>query len=82
VRRFQDERATPGELLHIDAKKLGRIAVGVVGHRLTGDRATCGPRGPTGWEHLPVAVDDAARVASAGPHTAHGRLPPMTRLHA
>jgi hypothetical protein len=42
-----------------------------------GGRATCGPRGPTGWEHLPVAVDDAARVASAGPHTAHGRLPPI-----
>lgn len=36
----RDERATPGELVHIDAKKLGRIAVGVIGHRITGDRAT------------------------------------------
>lgn len=57
------ERATPGELVHIDAKKLGRIAVGVVGHRITGDRATRA-RG-LGWEHLHVAVDDASRVAYA-----------------
>lgn len=59
------ERAAPGELLHVDAKKLGRIAVGVVGHRITGDRATRGPRCRTGWEHLHVAVDDASRVAYA-----------------
>ena len=57
------ERAAPGELVHIDAKKLGRIAVGVVGHRITGDRATR-VRG-LGWEHLHVAVDDASRVAYA-----------------
>jgi transposase InsO family protein len=59
------ERAAPGELLHIDAKKLGRIAVGVVGHRITGDRTVRGPRQRTGWEHLHVAVDDASRVAYA-----------------
>ena len=57
------ERATPGELLHIDAKKLGRIVV--IGHRITGDRTTRGPRQQTGWEHLHVAVDDASRVAYA-----------------
>ena len=57
------ERAAPGELLHVDAKKLGRIAVGVVGHRITGDRRTRA-RG-LGWEHLHVAVDDASRVAFA-----------------
>jgi transposase InsO family protein len=56
-------REAPGELVHIDAKKLGRIAVGVVGHRITGDRRTRA-RGP-GWEHLHVAVDDASRVAYA-----------------
>jgi transposase InsO family protein len=55
------ERAAPGELLHVDAKKLGRIAV--VGHRITGDRTARG-RG-LGWEHLHVAVDDASRVAYA-----------------
>lgn len=59
------ERATPGELLHIDAKKLGRIACGIVGHRITGDRTRRGPRQRTGWECLHVAVDDASRVAYA-----------------
>ena len=57
------EREAPVELVHIDAKKLGRIAVGVVGHRITGDRRTRA-RG-LGWEHLHVAVDDASRVAYA-----------------
>jgi transposase-like protein len=59
------ERATPGELLHIDVKKLGRIASGILGHRMTGNRAQRGPRQRTGWEYLHVAVDDASRVASA-----------------
>ena len=57
------ERARPGELLHIDAKKLGRIVV--VGHRITGDRAIRGPRQRTGWECLHVAIDDCSRVAYA-----------------
>lgn len=55
------ERERPGELLHIDAKKLGRI--GVVGHRIHGDR-TRRTRG-LGWECLHVAIDDASRVAYA-----------------
>jgi len=59
------ERAVPGELLHIDAKKLGRIHPGIIGHRITGDRATRGPRRRTGWETLHVAVDDSSRVAYA-----------------
>lgn len=62
---IRHERAQPGELLHIDAKKLGKIAVGVVGHRITGNRAQEGPRQATGWECLHVAVDDASRVAYA-----------------
>jgi transposase InsO family protein len=57
------ERERPGELLHIDAKKLGRIVV--VGHRITGDRARRGPRQRTGWECLHVAIDDCSRVAYA-----------------
>ncbi len=57
------ERATPGELLHIDVKKLGRIVV--LGHRVTGNRAQRGPRQRTGWEYLHVAIDDASRVAYA-----------------
>ena len=59
------ERAHPGELLHIDAKKLGRIHPGIVGHRITGDRAQRGPRKATGWETLHVAIDDCSRVAYA-----------------
>lgn len=55
------ERERPGELLHIDAKKLGRI--GAVGHRIHGD-CTRRSRG-VGWECLHVAIDDCSRVAYA-----------------
>jgi transposase InsO family protein len=57
VLRYQ--RASPGELLHIDTKKLGRIDG--IGHRITGERT--GPRRRSGWEILHVAIDDAARLA-------------------
>jgi len=53
------ERARPGELLHLDVKKLARI--GRVGHRITGNRAVRA-RG-VGWEYVHVAVDDASRLA-------------------
>src|SRR3954452_3411233 len=53
------ERPRPGELVHIDVKKLGRI--GRPGHRVNGDRTTR-TRG-IGWEYVHVAVDDAARLA-------------------
>lgn len=56
------ERAHPGELLHIDAKRLGRIAG--LGHRITGD-AGRHPRQHPGWESLHVAIDDASRLAYA-----------------
>ena len=55
--RYQRER--PGELLHIDVKKLGRI--GRPGHRVNGDRRTRS-RG-IGWEYVHVCVDDATRLA-------------------
>lgn len=51
------ERARPGELIHLDVKKLGRIAG--VGHRIHGNRARR-TRG-IGWEYLHVAIDDATR---------------------
>jgi transposase InsO family protein len=57
VVRYQRER--PGELLHVDTKKLGRI--GRVGHRIHGDRRTR-VKG-IGWEILYAAIDDATRVA-------------------
>ena len=52
------EREAPGELLHIDIKKLGRI--GRIGHRITGDRRD--RMEGIGWEHVYVAVDDHSRV--------------------
>lgn len=58
VQRYQRER--PGELIHFDVKKLGRI-VGVIGHRITGDRRRR-VKG-AGWEYVHVAVDDASRLA-------------------
>jgi transposase InsO family protein len=57
VRRYQ--RENPGELVHLDIKKLGRIKR--VGHRITGDRSRRA-RG-VGWEFVHVAVDDASRLA-------------------
>jgi transposase InsO family protein len=54
------ERSRPGELLHIDVKKLVRIERGA-GHRVTGKR-TSQARG-AGWEFVHVCVDDATRLA-------------------
>lgn len=51
----------PGQLLHLDIKKLGRI--GHVGHRITGDRH--GQARGIGWEFVHVCVDDCSRVAYA-----------------
>jgi transposase InsO family protein len=57
-------RDCPGDLLHLDVKKLGRIPEGG-GHRVHG-RATTTPRGRRlGYEYLHVAVDDHSRVAFA-----------------
>ena len=71
VRRYQRER--PGELIHLDIKKLGCFSQ--VGHRVTGDRRPAtGDRRPAtgdrrrresrgaGWEFVHVAIDDATRV--------------------
>jgi transposase InsO family protein len=60
VRRY--EHATPGSLLHLDTKKLGRIVDGP-GHRATGDRTK--RRRGAGWEVLHVAIDDASRLVYA-----------------
>ena len=54
------ERRHPGELIHIDVKKLGRIGDGA-GHRVHGDRRKRS-RG-VGWEYVHVCVDDATRLA-------------------
>jgi len=70
VERYERER--PGELIHIDVKKLGRIEGGA-GHRMTGRRhytprlmdAAGRRRGTAGWDYVHVAVDDATHLAYA-----------------
>lgn len=55
------ERETPGEIIHIDIKKLGRFER--VGHRITGDRAGQSNSRGVGWEFVHVCIDDHSRVA-------------------
>jgi transposase InsO family protein len=54
------ERSRPGELIHLDIKKLGRFEV--AGHRITGDRRL-GCSRHSGWDFLHVCIDDASRLA-------------------
>src|ERR1041385_5535720 len=55
------EWAQVGDLLHIDLKRLGRVAG--VGHRIHGDRRRRARR--VGWEYLHIAIDDASRLTYA-----------------
>jgi transposase InsO family protein len=67
------ERKRPGELVHVDVKKLGRISERGAGHRMLGPQRRASQfkagsggarrRGVTGWEFVHVAVDDATRLA-------------------
>lgn len=59
IRRY--EREAPGDMIHIDIKRLGRIDG--IGHRITGDRTGQSNKRGTGWEYLHLAVDDHSRVA-------------------
>jgi len=61
VRRYQ--RECPGELLHLDIKKLGRIKG--IGHRITGQRSGQTRNRGIGWDFVHVGIDDASRVALA-----------------
>lgn len=54
------ERQAPGELLHLDIKKLGKIDG--VGHRIHGDRSRQRKR-RIGWEYAHVAIDDFSRLS-------------------
>jgi transposase InsO family protein len=66
------ERERPGELIHIDVKKLGCIQGGA-GHRVSGKRRCTGrrtdaegiPRLQVGWECVHIAIDDCTRLAYA-----------------
>ena len=59
VRRY--ERAAPGEILHIDIKKLGKF--NRIGHRITGDRTGQSNTRGVGWEYVHLAIDDHSRLA-------------------
>jgi transposase InsO family protein len=59
VRRY--ERATPGELIHLDIKKLGRFER--VGHRITGKRSGNATSRASGWAFVHACIDDASRLA-------------------
>jgi transposase len=71
AQRYQ--RARPGELIHVDVKKLGRIVGGAGkrvrggGHHYTGSYTDAAGtrRGKAGWECVHVAIDDATRLAYA-----------------
>jgi transposase InsO family protein len=72
------ERERPGELLHIDIKKLGRIIT--PGHRVTGDR-TSSARGKAGWLFVFAAVDDASRLAFARVYPDETTVSALAFLH-
>jgi transposase InsO family protein len=55
------EREAPGEMIHIDIKKLGRFDK--IGHRITGDRTGRSNGRGVGWEFVHVCIDDHSRVA-------------------
>jgi len=65
VRRYERER--PGEMIHVDIRKLGRIDG--IGHRITGDRSGQSNRRARGeglgWEFVHVGIDDNSRFAFA-----------------
>ncbi|WP_280151833.1 IS481 family transposase [Piscinibacter sp. XHJ-5] len=77
VQRY--EREAPGELLHIDIKKLGRIER--AGHRVTGDRGGR-IRDGVGWEYVFVAVDDHSRIAFTQIHPDERKQSAVAFLHA
>ena len=64
VRRY--EREQPGELIHIDIKKLGSFDR--IGHRITGDRTGQSNGRGVGWEFVHVCIDDASRIAFSRDH--------------
>ncbi|MFD4015483.1 IS481 family transposase [Streptomyces sindenensis] len=65
IRRYERDR--PGELIHIDVKKLGRIPDGG-GHRTLGRQAGRATRGNMGFDYIHSAVDDHSRLACSEIH--------------
>ncbi|QBJ94045.1 IS481 family transposase [Streptomyces seoulensis] len=65
IRRY--ERARPGELVHVDVKKLGRIPDGG-GHKVLGRQAGRARRNSVGFDYIHSAVDDHSRLAYSEVH--------------
>jgi transposase InsO family protein len=59
IRRYEWD--SPGDMLHLDVKKLGRIRG--IGHRITGQRIGQTKNRGIGWDFVHVCIDDASRVA-------------------
>ncbi len=76
VQRY--EHAAPGDLLHLDIKKLGRIER--PSHRVTGNRRDH-VKG-IGWEYVHVAIDDHSRIATSGIYPDQKRSSVVAALHA
>ncbi|MFF7528592.1 IS481-like element ISStpr1 family transposase [Streptomyces bobili] len=66
IRRY--ERAHPGELIHVDVKKLGRIPDGG-GHKVLGRQAGRARRSQMGFDYVHSAVDDHSRLAYSEIHS-------------
>lgn len=74
------ERETPGEIIHIDIKKLGRFSR--PGHKVTGDRTGQSATRGIGWEYVHVAVDDHSRVAFTAIHEDEKKASAIDHLKA
>ena len=72
------EHAAPGDLLHLDIKKLGRIER--PSHRVTGNRRDHVKR--AGWEYVHVAIDDHSRIAYSSVYPDQKRSSVVAALHA
>lgn len=75
-RRYQHE--SPGDLLHLDVKKLARFSR--PGHRVTGDRR--GDSRGAGWDFVHVAIDDRSRIAFAETQPAESAAAAVAHLRA
>jgi len=78
VRRY--EREHPGELIHLDIKRLGRFER--VGHRITGDRTGQSSSRGIGWEYVHVCIDDASRLSFTQIHPDEKAVSAVAHLKA
>lgn len=82
VRRY--EHAKPGDMIHLDIKKLGRF--NQIGHRITGERTGQSNQRQNGtapgWEYVHVAIDDHSRIAFTQVHPDEKAVSAVAHLKA